>query len=118
VIENRTRGRKEERGERKKRLCTLLGCFRKSLQAAQRVSHAEMRVRVFSTVPVSPYRKLVALEGGLVETVCLGIQRGDSPGLCKKGLGKSSHLRSSEDLHNQDMEILNPSRIFSWDKLI
>lgn len=101
-----------------KRLCTLVGCFRKSLQETQRVSHIEMRVRVFSTVPALPYKQLVALERGLVETYCLEKQRGDSPGLHEKGLGKCSCVRNFEDLHNRDTEILDPSRIFSWDKLV
>lgn len=56
MIENRSRGRKEERGEIKKRPCTLTGCFGRRLQEAQHVRHAVMRVTVFCTAPSLPYK--------------------------------------------------------------
>lgn len=118
MIENRNRGRKGVRGEIEKRPFMLVGCFRKGLQEEKCGRHTEMRVRVFSTVPISPYKQLVVLERGLMESDCWEEQSGNSPGLHKKELGKCSCVRNFEDLHNQDMEILDSSKIFSWDKLV
>lgn len=117
VIENRSRGRKEERDETEKRLFTLVGCFRESPKA-QGVRHSEMRVRASCAVPISPYKQLVASERGLVKKDCLGKRRGDPLGLHKKGLGKCPRVRNFEDLCNQDGEILDPSRIFNRDKAV
>lgn len=64
MIENRNRGRKEERGEIEKRPFTLVGCFRKGLQEAQCVSHTEMRVRVFGTVPIYLINSLLCWREG------------------------------------------------------
>lgn len=48
----------------------------------------------------------------------LGKTKGNSPGLCKEGLGEHSRVRDFEDLQNPGMETLGPPKVFNWDKLV